>query len=271
MVDLFLNKDSFNADIRGWNVSKVTNMAAMFFSASAFNRAIGSWDVSKVTEMGTMFYDATAFNKAIGSWDVSRVTDMGLMFQYATAFNQPIGSWDVSRVTDMKYMFAYATSFNNTFVDWWSANKPNPNKAIGSWDVSRVTNMDSMFAYATDFSQNLSTWCVENVIYYDYFAYGTTGVTQPTWGAACCTVGDTAADSTINCQNNGVATGTANQCACDCTGTLYSGPTCTQCTAGSPDPCFAYTSTSLKAAVDLYTDEETKDEAIFTYGLIGTW
>ena len=120
-----------------------------------------------------------------------------------------------------------------------------------------------------------------NVSYYYDFDAGSalTPAQLPVWNQVAdscsaktpCSVGDNDDPSTIKCANGGAALGTAGDCACDCTGTLYSGPTCTQCTAESPAPCVAFNSTSLKEAVDLYTDEDTKDEAIATYGLIGTW
>ena len=56
-----------NQDIRGWDVSSVTNMNRMFWGASAFNQDIGGWDVSSVTNMNRMcmFVSATAFNQSI--------------------------------------------------------------------------------------------------------------------------------------------------------------------------------------------------------------
>ena len=77
--------------------------------------------------------------------------------------------------------------------------------------------------------------------------------------------------STIKCANGGMALGTTGDCSCDCRETTYIGPTCTQCFAESPAPCVKFDTDSLKVAVDLYTDADTKKDAITTYGLIGTW
>ena len=52
----------------------------MFYNATAFNQPIGSWNVSKVTDMAAMFAEAKAFNQPIGDWDVSNVTNMSDMF-----------------------------------------------------------------------------------------------------------------------------------------------------------------------------------------------
>ncbi|MGB1043281.1 MAG: BspA family leucine-rich repeat surface protein, partial [Tenacibaculum sp.] len=51
----FLSSLVFNADITGWNTSKVTNMIAMFRSATNFSQNLGSWDISKVNGMDVMF------------------------------------------------------------------------------------------------------------------------------------------------------------------------------------------------------------------------
>ena len=102
MEELFFNKNSFNADIRGWDVSKVTNMYAMFVAASAFNQAISSWDVSKVTNMRQMFNRASAFSQDLTTWCVVNVsdkfnfdTDSGLntgQLPDWTLFGQPVTS-----------------------------------------------------------------------------------------------------------------------------------------------------------------------------------
>jgi len=74
MSGLFDGQPNFNADIRSWDVSSVTNMAVMF-RGTPFNQPIGGWDVSNVRNMHRMF-EASSFNQNIGDWDVSKVTDM---------------------------------------------------------------------------------------------------------------------------------------------------------------------------------------------------
>mmetsp|Transcript_12877 Transcript_12877/g.24181 ORF Transcript_12877/g.24181 Transcript_12877/m.24181 type:complete len:474 (+) Transcript_12877:173-1594(+) len=90
---LFQAKNTFNADISGWNVSSVTNMQRMFREASAFNQDISGWDVSSVTDMGGMFFRITAFNQDISGWNVSSVNNMAGMFREASAFNQDLCPW----------------------------------------------------------------------------------------------------------------------------------------------------------------------------------
>ncbi|GMI33132.1 hypothetical protein TeGR_g7218 [Tetraparma gracilis] len=57
-------------------------------------------------------------------------------------------------------------------------------------------------------------------------------------------------------------------------------PTCTPCTAGSPDPpvsdpprlCYTFNNDTLKAVVDAYTtDDETKEAMLYQYGPIECW
>jgi len=105
MRELFKDHKLFNDDIRGWNVSQVTDMSDMFYGAASFNQAIGRWDVSQVGDVKFMFYGASAFNQPLEQWNVGKVTTMEHMFYGASAFNQDIGEWDVSNVTDMTNMF----------------------------------------------------------------------------------------------------------------------------------------------------------------------
>ena len=64
----------FDQDISAWDVSSVTNMAAMFSGAALFDQDISAWDVSSVTNMAAMFKDATTFNQDLSSWCVKKIT-----------------------------------------------------------------------------------------------------------------------------------------------------------------------------------------------------
>jgi surface protein len=59
---MFYGASSFNQNISGWNVSKVTNMTHMFYGASSFNQNISGWDVSQAT-VSDMFRGATALQQ----------------------------------------------------------------------------------------------------------------------------------------------------------------------------------------------------------------
>jgi surface protein len=83
-----------------------------------FNKNIGGWDVSKVTDMSYMFYHSK-FNQDISNWDTSNVTAMKYMFGEAANFNQNLTSWNVSNVSS-------CSSFDiNSNTNWTDSNKPN--------------------------------------------------------------------------------------------------------------------------------------------------
>eukprot|EP00729_Bicosta_minor_P008149 gene8149-24804_t len=173
MSTLFESASAFNSDLSGWNVSAVTDMSRMFYSADAFNADLNGWDVSAVTDMSRMFFSADAFNADLGSWDVSAVTDMTRMFNYAHAFNSDLRGWDVSAVTDMSGMFNYAAAFNSD-LRGWNVSAVNDmsrmfyyagafNADLGGWDVSAVNDMSFMFYYAGAFNADLGSWDVSAV------------------------------------------------------------------------------------------------------------
>jgi surface protein len=171
MSGMFYGASKFNADVRRWDVSNVTDMGSMFQS-SAFNQDIGGWDVSNVTILRSML-SFTPFNQDIGRWDVSSATNMMSMFWGATDFDQDIGRWDVSKVTTMMNMFGEATSFNRNIGRWDVANVVDMrrmfadamsfNRDIGGWDVSSVENMAYMFEGATSFNQDIGGWNTSSV------------------------------------------------------------------------------------------------------------
>ncbi|CAB9517737.1 Inherit from NOG: embryo development ending in birth or egg hatching [Seminavis robusta] len=115
---------------------------------SSFNENIGGWDVSRVTSMQKMFYGAETFNQDISNWDVGNVNSMRMMFSMAVSFDQDISSWNTGKVQSMSQMFSIASSFNQN---------------ISNWDVTQVTNMDQMFNSASSFDQDISGWNVSQV------------------------------------------------------------------------------------------------------------
>ena len=113
MAALFKFDYSFNEDISQWDMSGVTTVEQMFWHARAFNQDISGWDVSSVTNMYHMFYEANAFNQDISGWDVHSVTNMNGMFRGATIFNQDISGWNVASVQYTANIFVGATAFLN--------------------------------------------------------------------------------------------------------------------------------------------------------------
>jgi len=176
----------FNQDISKWDVSNVTDMQYMFVGCNDFNQDISEWDVSKVTNMYAMFVEAHKFNQDISKWDVSSVTKMRMMFM-DTTFNQPIGSWDVSNVTDMEGMFNNS-SFNQPIGEWDTSNvvtmrvmfnSSSFNQPIGEWDTSNVVTMRNMFGNNKVFNQDISKWDVSNVESMELMFFKSESFNQP--------------------------------------------------------------------------------------------
>ena len=156
-------------DIKGWDVSEVTDMRGLLKSKKDFNEDLSEWDFKNVEQMSEMFLGASSFDKTqfsekpknkkftnknlkwavqdwssdsdgaeifygpMKDWDVSMVTDMTGLFRGMSGFVEDISKWDVSHVENMQQMFKGATEF--------ACN-------IGGWDVSKVKNMAVMFSGA---------------------------------------------------------------------------------------------------------------------------
>ena len=131
MDRVFIDCESFNADISNWDVSSVTDMYGMFGRCETFNADLSNWDVSSVTDMYGMFYGCKSFNADISQWDVSSVTNMNGMFDACKSFNSDLSHWDVSSVIHMNFVFAGCKSFNSD---------------LSEWDVSSVKHMLGMFS-----------------------------------------------------------------------------------------------------------------------------
>ena len=170
----------------GWDVSKVTSMAATFYNATNFNQSLDSWDVSSVTSIYWMFRGAENFNQDLNSWTTSGLYNTTFMFNGAYKFNGAIGNWDTSNVTDMREMFNGAEDFNQDLNSWTTSSVTTMtrmfqhafkfNGAIGNWDTSEVKDMNNMFTAWTDsgssgvFNQDIGGWDVSKVTsMYDMF------------------------------------------------------------------------------------------------------
>ena len=167
------NYSSFNGDLSGWDVSRVTKMNSMFYGASAFNGDISEWNVSGVTDMKDMFRKANSFNGDISSWNVSSVTSMHSMFSEATAFNGDLSKWNVTDVTTMNSMFYDASSFNGDISKWNVSNVQSMNSMfskaaafngdLSEWTTTELSSMISIFAGASSFNGDISEWDVDRV------------------------------------------------------------------------------------------------------------
>ena len=177
----FIGNSTFNEDLNGWDVGRVTSMMNAFQRSSAFNSPLNSWDVSKVRSMLSTFSRADAFNQPLDAWDTSAVTSMSSMFAFAIAFDKPINSWDVSSVTSMMSMFyqipsglSGVGSFNQDLNSWDTQSVQNTynmfsgaqrfNGRVGNWNVSAVTYFRSMFGGAASFNRPLDGWHTTSAI-----------------------------------------------------------------------------------------------------------
>jgi hypothetical protein len=149
MAALFYQKPTFNADIGKWNVASVANMRSAFNGAAAFNRDIGKWNVASVATLYGTFNGAVAFNADIGKWNVASVISMlGTFNGGGAAFNRDIGKWNVASVATLESTFNGAAAFNQD---------------IGDWNIASVTTLSSMFAQAANFNRNVARWNVLRV------------------------------------------------------------------------------------------------------------
>ena len=77
-----------------------------FDKATSFNSDLSGWDISKVTDMWGTFGGATSFNSDLSGWDVSKVTDMNFTFDGTTSFNQTLSDAWATSTADKLCMFA---------------------------------------------------------------------------------------------------------------------------------------------------------------------
>jgi surface protein len=100
MTQTFQSLRHFNADISGWNTSRVTSLYLTFGFTGAFNQDISGWDTARVTSFQSTFRSAAAFNKDISNWNVSNATTLANMFDGAKAFNRNLAQFQLSSVAN---------------------------------------------------------------------------------------------------------------------------------------------------------------------------
>jgi len=160
----------------------MSSMFAQTDGINSFNRNIGGWNVRKVTNFNSMFSNATAFNNGgssmpwttgggIGDGVTGVVITMANMFNTATAFNADISAWDTSKVLTMTGLFAGAIIFN---------------RDISEWNVLGVTSFNSMISGAPVFVAPIQYWNVGSATYNNMFlnatAFNAAYNSIPGWG-----------------------------------------------------------------------------------------
>lgn len=114
---------AFNADLKYWDTSHVTNFEFMFRKAKSFDgKGLKFWGVGNAESMRGMFEETARFDDNIAFWDLRNVIDLSKLFLNAEKFNQPIGFWDVSSVEIAFAMFEGARRFNKDISAWnWAS------------------------------------------------------------------------------------------------------------------------------------------------------
>ena len=126
-------KHLVNADVSGFDTSRVTNMEQMFFNSGALiTLDLSSWDTSNVTNMGAMFEQCIGLVSIdFTGWDVRNVNIFSRMFCDCSVTSLDLSSFVTSSATLMEQMFA--SDYNLTSLN------------ISNFDTSNVTNMWAMF------------------------------------------------------------------------------------------------------------------------------
>ena len=169
MGRMFDRASSFNQDVSGWNVSRVTSMSVMF-GGSNFNQDISGWNVGNVTIMNFMF-GSCPFNFDIGGWNVSSVENFSSMFGANAPFDFDLANWNLSSATNMSSMFSNSALISDanisaTLIGWegaaTTASGVNASSLFGNRTISETTYATAKTAY--DNLISVKGWNLTNAI-----------------------------------------------------------------------------------------------------------
>ena len=149
-----------------------TNMKGLFYYCEASDLDLRGIDVSAVTNMAYMFDHCTS-NVNVEGWDTSKVNYVERMFNYFTG-SIDLSKLDFSSVTNVNYMFGYANinginltglSFPSTLYSfgYFFSNAEGDLLDLSSWDISNITIMSNMFYGANIKKIDLTGWKTTNV------------------------------------------------------------------------------------------------------------
>ena len=112
MLQTFIGAEAMNADVGGWDVSRVTTLDNAFNKAEQFlGIGLDKWTTTAVTKLSSTFYDATKMNADLSAWDTANVGKMQNTFRNAHTFTGlGLRKWSVGKVTTMLNMFNGASS-----------------------------------------------------------------------------------------------------------------------------------------------------------------
>ncbi|EHK9937657.1 BspA family leucine-rich repeat surface protein, partial [Enterococcus faecium] len=136
--NLFKDSKATTIDMRGFDVSNVTNMNSLFRACSSLTTLeVSNWDTSNVINMESMIQDCAKLTTLdVSKWDTSKVTNMRRLFiRCSNLTNLDVSKWDTSKVTDMYGLFSDDPQLSALDVS--------------NWNTSKVTNMDYLFENCT--------------------------------------------------------------------------------------------------------------------------
>ena len=128
MLQTFIGAEAMNADVGGWDVSRVTTLDNAFNKAEQFlGIGLDKWTTTAVTKLSSTFYDATKMNADLSAWDTANVGKMQNTFRSAHKFTGlGLRKWSVGKVTTMENMFNGASSLTpcnkRRVADAWASN-----------------------------------------------------------------------------------------------------------------------------------------------------
>lgn len=171
-----------------------TNMKGLFYYCEASDLDLRGIDVSAVTNMAYMFDHCTS-NVNVEGWDTSKVNYVERMFNYFTG-SIDLSKLDFSSVTNVNYMFGYANinginltglSFPSTLYSfgYFFSNAEGDLLDLSSWDISNITIMSNMFYGANIKKIDLTGWKTTNVTdmgtMFSSYSSGMTELIIPDW------------------------------------------------------------------------------------------
>jgi hypothetical protein len=101
MQNMFVNCTNFNANLSGWNVSKVTNMTSMFLNCPAFRGSgLENWNIAGLTAAnalqnflaGTTAISSGQYDLILNSWNANKSSGINGVANWRTDLTPNFGS-----------------------------------------------------------------------------------------------------------------------------------------------------------------------------------
>lgn len=183
---MFKGVFQFNADVSGFQVSRVENMKETFKGCVLFNCDISKWNVSKVTDMTDILDNCMSFNKDILHWNTPTVSvSMKDKFKGTRVTKATLESLETHNVHEFDSMFENATFSSDAYEILDTLNlgsaistrnmfKGSDFKGdVSQWDISKVRDMSGMFENVKTLNSNFGTWNTKNMRRIDDMFKGT--------------------------------------------------------------------------------------------------